>query len=233
MSVYQLFSDGSINPAGWLGFAMNEPDPIVSNAALDSSCRYIFHAQTGSNSVEERIYDASTHHFQDFIPAAAGTAPVWVATDSSLKFLYAANSGSNNVSAYVLDAPSGTITPVPGSPFSAGAQPSSVVVVQSWVYVTNAGDNTVSAFSFNQSTGVLTPVPGSPFTAGTRPVGLISENTDLSHSPSGMLLYVANQGSNNLSAFVIAANGALQAMPGSPFPTGPSPKNMVIAQTVQ
>jgi hypothetical protein len=50
---------------------------------------------------------------------------------------------------------SGKLTPIAGSPFAAGKQPSSVIVVQTWVYVANAGDNTVSAFTWNQTSGEL------------------------------------------------------------------------------
>src|SRR5262249_18767995 len=55
--------------------------------------------------------------------------------------------------------------------------------------------------------------------AGTQPVAITTD-------PQGALLYVANHGSNNVSAFVIdASSGALGAINGSPFATrggGPS-----------
>ena len=228
-SILNLNSDGTISTNGSFGFATNEPDPVVSNLALDSSCKYMIRAQTYFNTVEETSFDISTHHEQGYIPVPAGTAPVAVAADSTFKFLYVANSGSNNVSAYTVDAPSGTLTPVAGSPFAAGGQPSYVLIVQSWVYVTNSADNTVSAYSRDANTGVLVPVPGSPFTVGTAPAGMVAATTDLSHSPSGMLLYVANQGANNVGAFVIGSDGSLQAVAGSPFATGAAPKGMVVA----
>ena len=43
-----------------------------------------------------------------------------MAVDPSGKFAYVPNLGSNNISAYTIDATSGALTPVTGSPFSAG-----------------------------------------------------------------------------------------------------------------
>jgi 6-phosphogluconolactonase (cycloisomerase 2 family) len=167
----------------------------------------------------------STHSYLDY---ATGSAPVWVSGDPNAKFIYTANSGSNDVSAFSTDLISGTLTPVVGSPFPAGLHPCSVIVVQGWLYVANAADNTVSAFTWNQSTGALTAVPGSPFAVGTHPVAFATTITDLTHSPSGMLLYVANQNSNNVSAFTIDASGALHPVVGSPFAVGNSPKGMTV-----
>lgn len=160
--------------------------------------------------------------------SAAGTAPAGVAADPNLKFLYVANSASNDVSAFSVDVSSGKLTPIAGSPFAAGKQPSSVIVVQTWVYVANAGDNTVSAFTWNQTSGELTPVTGSPFQVGNKPAALVTATTDQSHSPTGMLLYVANQNSNNVSAFVIESNGGLRPTAGSPFAVGSGPKGMAV-----
>ena len=59
--------------------------------------------------------------------------------------------------------------------------------------------NDISAFAVNIETGALTSVPGSPFAAGTHPSALTLY--------AGILtLYVANAGSNTISAFAIDAN---------------------------
>ena len=42
-------------------------------------------------------------------------------------FAYVANFGSNNVLAYSINATTGALTPVTGSPFTAGSGPNSVV----------------------------------------------------------------------------------------------------------
>jgi 6-phosphogluconolactonase len=68
-------------------------------------------------------------------------------------------------------------------------------------------------FSIGTS-GTLNEVSGSPYAAGTGPTGVILDST-------GSYVYVANKGSNNISAFTLtAASGKLTAVAGSPFSSG-------------
>ena len=82
-----------------------------------------------------------------------------------------ANSDSDTVSGYSLDRKTGTLTPVPGSPFPTGTTPVSVAVdpTAQFAYVGNIGDNSISGYSIDRKTGVLTPVPGSPFATASDP----------------------------------------------------------------
>src|SRR5262249_57736517 len=82
-----------------------------------------------------------------------------------------------------------------------------------FLYATDSAGNQIFAFSI-QSSGALTPVAGSPFAAGTQPVSVAVDST-------GTLLYSANEGSNDVSAFKISS-GALSPVAGSPFPTAGS-----------
>ena len=80
----------------------------------------------------------------------------------------------------------------------------------------------------NSTTGALTRLGASPYTVGTSPSGLAI-------SPNGGFLYVANTGSNNVSAYAIcdtvvtscanvnSPDGTLTAVSGSPFPAGGGP----------
>jgi DNA-binding beta-propeller fold protein YncE len=62
--------------------------------------------------------------------------------------------------------------------------------------------------------GSLKEVSGSPYAVGTGPTGVILDTT-------GSYVYVANKGSNNISAFTLtAASGTLTAIAGSPFASG-------------
>ena len=62
--------------------------------------------------------------------------------------------------------------------------------------------------------GSLKEVSGSPYAVGTGATGVIVD-------PTGSYVYVANKGSNNISAFtLIAASGKLTAVAGSPFASG-------------
>ena len=61
-------------------------------------------------------------------PFGGGT-PNFVAVDYTGTFLYAANRSSNDISAYKISS-SSTLTPIPGSPFTAVADPVSIALVR-------------------------------------------------------------------------------------------------------
>jgi 6-phosphogluconolactonase (cycloisomerase 2 family) len=64
------------------------------------------------------------------------------------------------------------------------------------------------------TSGSLKEVSGSPHSVGTGPAGVILDST-------GSYVYVANKGSNSISAFTfIAASGQLTPISGSPFSSG-------------
>jgi 6-phosphogluconolactonase (cycloisomerase 2 family) len=94
-----------------------------------------------------------------------------------------------------------------------------------YLYVTNYGSDNVSAYTINATSGALTPVAGSPFAAGSGPQGVplkgVPIDTRLGNTDT---LYVANEGSNNVSAYTISAtSGALTPVAGSPFGAGTGP----------
>src|ERR1700682_1085457 len=89
------------------------------------------------------------------ILSAAGT-PVW---GDPVGFAYVTSLGSSgNVSAYNIEGSTGALTPVQGSPFSAGTTPVSVAVTPAgqFLYVANYASNNVSAFSIDV-VGMLSP----------------------------------------------------------------------------
>jgi 6-phosphogluconolactonase (cycloisomerase 2 family) len=62
--------------------------------------------------------------------------------------------------------------------------------------------------------GTLNEISGSPYATGTGPTGVVLD-------PTGSYVYVANKGSNNISAFTLTlASGKLVAVSGSPFSSG-------------
>ena len=83
------------------------------------------------------------------------------------------------------------------------------------------GPNTVSVFKVGGN-GSLTPVPGSPFfTGGLGSGGGFFASERITTAVVGKFLYVANDGSDDVSAFSIdAQTGILTLVPGSPFDTG-------------
>jgi len=123
-------------------------------------------------------------------------------------YVYATLSGTNQVGAFSIVSATGALVPVPGSPFSAGATPLTLVLAGSFLYALNDGG--VSGYSINSSTGVLTPLSDPPFAI----IGG-SMTTDF----LGQHLYVP--GLNGVQAFSIdATSGNLTPIAGSPFPGG-------------
>gem|GEM_PF-285852 len=139
-------------------------------------------------------------------------------------FAYETNFASSNVSAYSIDPLTGTLTALPGSPFSAGSGAIAVAVDPSsrFAYVANWFGDSVSAYTINPADGTLTPIPGSPFPAGLQPFALTV-------NPAGSFLYLVNASSNSISVYAIdSATGVLSPIPGSPFTVGTLPNSVKI-----
>ena len=123
-------------------------------------------------------------------------------------YVYAALSQANQIAAFSIVSSTGALTPVPNSPFSAGATPTAMVLAGSFLYTINSSDGTISGYSIDSTSGVLTPLSGSAF-----PIVGVSLATDY----LGQHLYVS--GSTGIQAFSIdMTSGALTSVSGSPFP---------------
>jgi 6-phosphogluconolactonase len=140
------------------------------------------------------------------------------------RFAYVANLASNNVSAYSINAATGTLTPVPGSPFATAGADAFITLHPSgkFSYVADNSLSSISAYAIDASTGALTELAGSPFAAGTNPANVTID-------PSGKFAYAANQISGNISAYTIdATTGTLSPVSGSPYASGNYPSGVVI-----
>ncbi len=119
-----------------------------------------------------------------------------LAIDSTTSYLYIARSGTNGgVAVYKIGA-AGVLNQINGSPFTAGAQPTSVVLdtTGKYVYVANRGDGTISGYSIGTSSS-LSALNGSPYASGT-------QVTSLGVDKSGKyLLAAAFGGSPDLSMY--------------------------------
>ena len=144
------------------------------------------------------------------------------AGSSSPSFAYVVNSRDGTISAFTINASTGTLTPVAGSPWGAGFLPTSVAVDMSgeFAFVTNT--NGVIQYEILDD-GALQPIFQG--ITGNDPVSVAV-------NPSVNFVYVANEVSDNVSAFTFDASG-LSPVAGSPFPTGPgiagsAPKSVAV-----
>jgi 6-phosphogluconolactonase len=216
------------NGAGTIGSA---DVTNVNVTCTTNASRFAYVASGSSNSISAYSIDATSGALTPLTNAPFGAMdPRFVVVEPSGKHAMVANGNSASISVYAIDTSSGTLTTVVGSPFAAGKGPSAVIIdsPDGFVYATNQAEGTVSAYSYNASNGSLTPAHGSPFTAGQGPLSL-SMTLDRSLYAQGQFLYVANNSSSNVSAYIAdSPQGSLKPVTGSPFPAGNSPTSVVV-----
>ncbi|HZW95020.1 MAG TPA: beta-propeller fold lactonase family protein [Candidatus Eremiobacteraceae bacterium] len=118
---------------------------------------------------------------------------------------------TNQIAAFSIVSGTGALTPVPGSPFSSGTNPSTLAFANGFLYALNqpfTPNSSISGYSVNSNSGVLTPLSGSPFA-----ISGVSMVTD----SFGEYLYVA--GLDGIQPFAInSTSGALARVSASPYP---------------
>ncbi|MDR4463812.1 MAG: lactonase family protein [Nitrospira sp.] len=150
--------------------------------------------------------------------------------------VYVTNSGSDNISAYTVNGTTGGLSAIAGSPVANVSTPSAIAVSRNgfFAFATNSQTNQVTSFRIGTDGGLLlasgTATSPNPASVGTAPSAVaISSNTEF--------LYVANRGSDSVTAFTIGATGVLTLVPpeaGMPNPVaagGSAPVSLVGSAT--
>jgi len=133
-----------------------------------------------------------------------------MAYSTKRKILY--TGGPTGVSGWTVNK-DGTLTSVPGSPFSPGAggefRGTGVVQAGKRVFVYAASFNDGGVFVFEADPdGVLTELAGSPFASGDGATGLATNKKSV---------FVVNQTAGTISSYVAEKDGTLTPAPGSPY----------------
>jgi len=124
---------------------------------------------------------------------------------------------ANSIIGYSVSA-TGSLSPVPGSPYLTGGAGSTTTCIgldriaisapQNLLFVSNSGDQTISVFQINPATGALTAAAGPPALSG---LTLDScQGISLAATPDGAFLMASSNG--QIQTFAIGAGGSL--MPG-------------------
>jgi len=136
-----------------------------------------------------------------------------IQTTDDGRYLLAVDAGSNQISVLRIGF-DGSLTPVPGSPFSSdGTEPNSIAVNDGLVYVSNtgAGGSNYTGFTLTAG-GRLNPIPRSTVTlpdgSGPGDVLLNANNTKL----AGVRVTTSL-----IDSFVLDRDGRPHAAPGSPY----------------
>jgi 6-phosphogluconolactonase len=154
-----------------------------------------------------------------FLPSCAPNCP------PAPEFLYATSPGA--IVGFKIDQSTGAL----GSPVTMSGPSQSLgmaaTITLGRLYVSDFTNNKVDGFSINSSTGGLTAVTGSPFSLGGTPPGAGGVSP---FGSGGSYLYVTDLNAGTVAAFTDdSPNGALNTVPGSPFPAGDTPVQAVIA----
>ncbi len=162
-------------------------------------------------------------------PFLAGESPTSVTIEPHGKFAYATNSGSDTISAYTVDAASGTLEPLAHGA-SGISNPAAMAVDPSgrFAYVATNRLASISEYAVDAATRALGRSAIGSVAAGTSTISVAVE-------PRGRFVYAVDDVPYDVATgttppgavfaySVDASTGALTATPGSPFPTGVSPK---------
>ena len=207
--------------------ATAKTDGAVQVVAVRPDGHFAYAANAGSNTLTALRIGSAGLSVVAGGTVATGRRPAAMAIDVNGWYLYAVNSDDDTLTAWHLDPDSGMPRPVQRAPVRTGRQPVAVTLdpAARYAFVVNAGSNDISVFRYLTSTMPLlidTRKYGSPFAAGKEPVALAVE-------PNGHYAYVANAGSDDLSAYRIHhQSGALSALPGSPFKTAKRPVDLTV-----
>lgn len=207
---------GSPFPAGGAGTGLG----IGSQGALQQTKdgRYLLAVDAGSNQISVlKIRSGGRLSQVGTAVSSGGTMPVSIAVHGSL--VYVANaSGTPNFTGFNINS-GGVLTPLAGSTVSlpAGSLPGDVLFNATGAVLAGTLVDSSQIVTFTVgSSGLLTPAPGSPFAAqATGPFGSEFRPTN----PGQLFVSNAHAGANlgTVSAFSVAADGALTSIGSSPF----------------
>ena len=209
ISAYKIESNGALKQVEGSPFAAGqEPNSV----AIDSSGKFLYASNEDDSpggDVSAYTIDSSTGALtaipgSPFLPRSGGFA---LTLAPSGEFGFVGSGDGAQITAFSINSTTGIPTVVAGSPFvQAGGSGSYAMVVDpasQFLYALGGTQgNNIAAFSINGTTGALTSVAGSPFATGGDPSAATVD-------PNDKLLYVANEGTNEIWTYTIADNGAL------------------------
>ena len=203
------------------------PFPVANTPlalAVDPKGRVLFVANLNSNSVTAFAIHSVSGALLSPKSLTTGSFPTALTVDLTGQFLFVTNGGDDTISVFSINQSSGLITDVSGSPFPSDVTPVTISIDPSgaFVYVTNTDSSTVSIHRLNPISGALSLIQTSRTRVSPTAFAFSSGTTSVNTAPK--FAYVANQGSNSISAFGInSSTGALSGVSGSPFAAGMQP----------
>jgi 6-phosphogluconolactonase (cycloisomerase 2 family) len=156
-------------------------------------------------------------------PFPTGSQPDWIVFTPDGKYAYVANNGQDTISAYSVDATSGALTPLTTPTYPTDEHPEDLTIDSTGTHLyapvaLGSSNGAIDGFTINAD-GSLTKITGS----GSWLVGITPRYLAL--DPTAPFAYVSSAGTGGTGVYgfsVDPTTGALTALTGNPFPTGPA-----------
>ncbi|MGH9504774.1 MAG: lactonase family protein [Terriglobales bacterium] len=201
-----------------------------AGVAVTPDGKFLYVANQFDSTVTKFSVDSSGVLTRDPAVVLVGTTPSTLSVTPNGGFLYVANASTlsgfaicNQVVTTCNDptSPDGTLTPIAGSPFSAGLAPVSIVATPSgkFLFVVDRMSNQVSQYKIATGTGVLTPNTQATIGTGANPVWAAVRPGVTTVAATGGItdyLYVANLGGSSISVYMFDSTVGLLGLVGAP-----------------
>jgi len=198
--------------------------------AVHPSGKYVFTTTWGGNDVYVYTVNQQTGELEhvDGSPfATLGIKPVDINFNSDGTLAFVANNGSNNVSVFDVDVATGKLTLKDIGMTRAGAVDAEVVpfekpvkLAPDFAFVVDKSSESLINYRIDLKSGDFNEV--ARIKTGKQPVAVAQD-------PLNRFVYVANAGSNTVSAYSInAGTGELTEIEGSPYSVGNKPVSLTV-----
>jgi YVTN family beta-propeller protein len=225
ISGFSVSSSGTLTSVPGSPFTNSGAGPQA--IAIDPRGKFVYVANSQSNSVSTYAIDAGTGVLQNVGSVGTAKLPVALAINPDGKYLYVLDQSSQNISAYGIDSVTGQPSELSGSPYAGAGSSSSMIVdpLGERIYLGNT--STIIAFRLFDNRGDIRLLRGSPFSGVSGAYGL---GMDLSNS----FLYAANNFANTISGFQVnKTSGVMSLLADSPYAAGTSPTSVIVINNFQ
>ena len=196
--------------------------------AVHPSGKYVYASTWGSNDVWAYTVDSTgrLNHIEGSPFATNGFKPVDIAFNKEGSMAYVANISSNNTTVFEVNLDTGVLLFKDLAMARAGAidvelvsMPKAVTIEPKYAFLVNRQEQLLINYLINPQSGNLTEI--SRVNTGKDPVAV-------THDPKNRFVYVANAGSDNVSAYRISADGKMSEITGSPYGVGKNPRQIYV-----
>jgi len=203
----------TIDSTGALTIGLQVATPAAPQTATIDPPSHFLYVPMGSAGTQLFQIAGGALVSQMTIPPLGQGMALYVTINPADTFAYTSD-GVTGVAAYSINASTGGLTPLEGSPFTAGSGPSAMAMTPNGKFLYVATTTAVVGFAINAD-GSLTPT-GSPASFSTPPMALSIDTT-------GTYLYTLTVNTSRVTIDKIDANtGLLTAQPSVALPAAPA-----------